>query len=463
MSEGGAPDGAVMRPEEPVEEIAGAGRPRVVHIADARLEGPEGATAAIALDAVARQLAPHAATFFSVDADGELSRSIVHGGGGAPRVTVAEVASWKRELRELDPLHPRLLAASRQRVVTLDDVGGIDAAIVRRPLVAEAYRRLAVVNDVRLPVRADGRLVGGITLWRPLRSRGWSPRQLAVLDVLQPLAEQAFAEAASGAAVDGRFAAGLTDREREVARLIAGGATNAEIARALHIGLETVKSHTRAILLKLGARSRHDVMRQLAAGPRPATDVDGAARTAAQDAETAARLLRALLRWSRERIDGVAGGYAALSGRGDVVGGEVALAAAPAGRAGERADALHEALLTPPFLARLTRDAARWDVVAAAALDPRAERLERLAAAAGWNAPLVMVVRLHGRAAGLVWFARAARSAARRHRRSRSCARCSRWSRPPRRRCCDARAGACRPLPPTSAPASPRASGRSRG
>ncbi len=269
MSEGGAPDGAVMRPDEPMEEIAGTGRPRVVHVADARLEGAEGATAAIALDAVARQLAPHAATFFSVGDDGELSRSIVHG-GGAPRVAVAEVASWKRELRELDPLHPRLLS----------DVApaGRDARRRRRDRRrdrpapagrggATAGWRSSTTSACRCAPTAASSV--GSRCGARCAAAAARPASSPLLDALQPLAEHAFAEAASGAAVDVGLAAGLTDREREVARLIAGGATNAEIARALHIGLETVKSHTRAILLKLGARSRHDVMRQLGPGPGP--------------------------------------------------------------------------------------------------------------------------------------------------------------------------------------------------
>ncbi|HEY3363802.1 MAG TPA: response regulator transcription factor [Symbiobacteriaceae bacterium] len=48
----------------------------------------------------------------------------------------------------------------------------------------------------------------------------------------------------------------LTDRETEVLRLMASGATNQDIAEKLYIGLGTVKHHVRAIFAKLGARDR---------------------------------------------------------------------------------------------------------------------------------------------------------------------------------------------------------------
>lgn len=48
----------------------------------------------------------------------------------------------------------------------------------------------------------------------------------------------------------------LTMRESEILRLIAGGMPNKLIAAELGIALGTVKSHTKAILDKLGARSR---------------------------------------------------------------------------------------------------------------------------------------------------------------------------------------------------------------
>jgi DNA-binding NarL/FixJ family response regulator len=48
----------------------------------------------------------------------------------------------------------------------------------------------------------------------------------------------------------------LTERETEVLRLIAQGRTNAEIAAELFLGVETVKTHVRNVLAKLGARDR---------------------------------------------------------------------------------------------------------------------------------------------------------------------------------------------------------------
>jgi DNA-binding NarL/FixJ family response regulator len=49
---------------------------------------------------------------------------------------------------------------------------------------------------------------------------------------------------------------GITDREREVLRLVGLGLSNAEIAAALYITVGTAKTHVARLLYKLGARDR---------------------------------------------------------------------------------------------------------------------------------------------------------------------------------------------------------------
>jgi DNA-binding NarL/FixJ family response regulator len=90
----------------------------------------------------------------------------------------------------------------------------------------------------------------------------------------RPLAAAAAREvAALGESVSGRLGrraaadaegAGLTSRELEVVRLVAGGRTNREIARDLHLSTRTVDMHVRGILRRLECRSRLEAAQKAA-------------------------------------------------------------------------------------------------------------------------------------------------------------------------------------------------------
>lgn len=54
----------------------------------------------------------------------------------------------------------------------------------------------------------------------------------------------------------------LTEREREVLELVAGGATNREIAERLFLSPHTVKEHTSSLYRKLGVRNRAEAVQR---------------------------------------------------------------------------------------------------------------------------------------------------------------------------------------------------------
>jgi two-component system NarL family response regulator len=70
--------------------------------------------------------------------------------------------------------------------------------------------------------------------------------------------------AAAGGGVErlGMEGSELTAREAEVLELLQDGNTNSEIADALTIGIETVRTHARSIYRKLGVPSRRELARR---------------------------------------------------------------------------------------------------------------------------------------------------------------------------------------------------------
>ena len=54
----------------------------------------------------------------------------------------------------------------------------------------------------------------------------------------------------------------LTPRETEVLDLLRAGGSNAEIAHALHVSIETVRTHARRIYRKLGVKTRRELRAQ---------------------------------------------------------------------------------------------------------------------------------------------------------------------------------------------------------
>ena len=83
---------------------------------------------------------------------------------------------------------------------------------------------------------------------------------------IEELLESLRAVAGGGSAFDARHPqrapgrAALSPREREVLRLVASGSTNKEIAEALAIGGETVKTLLARIFAKLGVRRRAEAV-----------------------------------------------------------------------------------------------------------------------------------------------------------------------------------------------------------
>jgi two-component system nitrate/nitrite response regulator NarL len=67
----------------------------------------------------------------------------------------------------------------------------------------------------------------------------------------------------------------LSPRQREILRLLATGLTNGEIAAALHVSADTIKTHMRDVFAKLQVRNRTEAVLRYQAGWSDLSEPDG--------------------------------------------------------------------------------------------------------------------------------------------------------------------------------------------
>lgn len=205
-----------------------------------------------ALAAVVAVVPAAIAVYLSVNRRHDVVQGIVLPAGELPFSLADEWRRYTREVAATDPFAGPRVHGSDVTVATLATFPAAES---------EAYRAylqgLGFVDRADVYVRASGGVVASIAL---LRTAGrFELHELAALRHVQRLIEDAYECAVPPAAPATREAlraSGLTRREADVAQLVGRGATNAEIARSLHLTQTTVKTHLTRIYGKVGVRSR---------------------------------------------------------------------------------------------------------------------------------------------------------------------------------------------------------------
>jgi len=133
------------------------------------------------------------------------------------------------------------------------------------------YGPIGVARKITIPAIIGPRHIGAIALCS--QRKDFTERDRLILDLLRPHIDLArrnveLMDRESNGAARPPADDSLTPREREIARWLASGKTNLEIAIILDSNQRTVEKHVENILTKLGAENRTAAAVLIAAGRR---------------------------------------------------------------------------------------------------------------------------------------------------------------------------------------------------
>ena len=168
-----------------------------------------------------------------------------------------------------------VLQAHRPDVLLLDVDALPELARVRTLCLAHPATRLVLLGEPRGTAEAAQLLAVGASA---CLSRTTQARDVRHAVHLASRGMQLMPLGAASAAGERAAAALLTHREGDVLALLRQGQSNAQIALALQIGVETVRSHARSIFRKLGVSSRRALI--ALATPQPVAPAPPAAHPA---------------------------------------------------------------------------------------------------------------------------------------------------------------------------------------
>lgn len=122
-------------------------------------------------------------------------------------------------------------------------------------------RMVGLDHVLQAPLLGEGRIVGTLNVGRCHGDPPYGDEEIAAATVISHHLSSALAALPDG----DQELADLTDRELEIARLVAAGLNNREIAGCLSISRNTVKEALKRVFRKAGVDSRAELAARLAA------------------------------------------------------------------------------------------------------------------------------------------------------------------------------------------------------